>query len=186
MAARPTADRSADTAKPSAGGAVDPVKVLAPRQACPQYVVEAVLELAGVSDTDVVYDLGCNDGRNCIRAAADCGARAVGVEILPEAVVKARENALAAGVADRVTILEQDLMEVDVAEATVVMVYLVPKGMQKVAEKLRRELRPGTRIVCYLFSLPGFEPVEERVLRVGNSSMEESAFNKIRLYKVGL
>mmetsp|Transcript_40563 Transcript_40563/g.96383 ORF Transcript_40563/g.96383 Transcript_40563/m.96383 type:complete len:93 (+) Transcript_40563:478-756(+) len=86
------------------------------------------------------------------------------------------------GVGHLVQILEGDLMETSVAEASVVFIYLLPRGMGEVAAKLERELQPGARVVTYLFSLPGHDPVKEIVVPVGRSSREESSFNKLRLY----
>ena len=104
----------------------------------------------------MVYDIGCNDGRVPVAAAAQCGARGVGVEVQAKGCRKARAAARAAGVEHLVTIVEGDAMRPDIsyAPATVVYLYLLPRGLEPLGAKLRRELRPGTRVVSYLFRLP--------------------------------
>ena len=111
----------------------------------PPEVVTKMLEIAGVTKDDVVYDLGSGDGRVVIAAAKEFGARGVGVEISPKLVAEARKNAEAAGVADRVRFVEQDLFEADIREATVVALYLLPALNIKLRPKLLRELKPGVR-----------------------------------------
>ena len=103
-----------------------------------------MLRVAGVGEGDVVFDLGCNDGRVPITAAVAFGATGVGVEIDAGAAAKARRLAEEAGVSDRVTILEQNAVRTTgLEEATVVFVYLLPKGNAKISKKLMRELKPG-------------------------------------------
>jgi ribosomal protein L11 methylase PrmA len=119
----------------------------------PPEVVTAMLDIANVTKDDVVYDLGCGDGRIVIAAAAKRGARGVGIDIDPARIKEATENAKAAGVADRVTFLEQDLFESDIREATVVMLYLLPELNLRLRPKLWKELKPGTRIVSHIFDM---------------------------------
>jgi protein-L-isoaspartate O-methyltransferase len=119
----------------------------------PQPVVEAMLELAHVKNTDVVYDLGSGDGRIVITAAKKYGARGVGVELDPGLVKKARENAAAAGVSNRVTFLRQDLFKTDLSRATVVTLYLLQSINERLRPKLVRELKPGSRIVSHVFNM---------------------------------
>jgi SAM-dependent methyltransferase len=121
-------------------------------------VVNEMLTLAGVGADDVVYDLGCGDGRIVIEAARRFGARGVGVDIDPKLVREARRNAERAGVADRVTILEQDLFTTALADATVVMLYLSPAINLRLRPKLLRELRPGARIVSHEHDLGDWRP----------------------------
>jgi SAM-dependent methyltransferase len=119
----------------------------------PQPIVDKMLELAEVTDDDVVYDLGSGDGRIPIAAARDYGARGVGIEIKPRLVEKARKNATKAGVSDRVTFRQGDLFEADISEATVVTLYLLPSVNAKLRPKLFRELSAGTRVVSHDFDM---------------------------------
>jgi cyclopropane fatty-acyl-phospholipid synthase-like methyltransferase len=124
----------------------------------PPQVIAAMLELAAVNPSDVVYDLGSGEGEIVIEAARRYGVRAVGVELDHERVENAGKNAVGAGVTDRVTFIERDLFEVDIGEATVVTLYLFPALMQRLKPKLLRELKPGTRIVSHDFGLPDWPP----------------------------
>lgn len=126
-------------------------------------VIKAMLEVARVGPGDVVYDLGCGEGEIVI-AAAQRGARGVGVDIDPERIANARVNATRAGVTDRVTFIEQDLFQTDVSPATVVTLYLGPDLNKRLRPKLLRELRPGTRVVSHDFSLGDWVP--ERTVTV--------------------
>ena len=119
----------------------------------PQPVVDAMLKLAAVTDRDVVYDLGCGDGRIPITAAQKYGARGVGIDIDPKRIQEANENAKAAGVTDKVRFLNQDLFTSDFSEASVVTLYLLPSLNEKLMPKLKKELRPGTRVVSHAFDM---------------------------------
>jgi SAM-dependent methyltransferase len=130
----------------------------------PPFVVEAMLELAKVGSDDVVYDLGSGDGRIPISAARDFGATAVGIDIDPQRVREATENARAAGVADRVRFLNEDLFTADISDATVVILYLLPSLNEQLRPKLNAELRPGTRVLSHEFPIGAFEP--EQTLNV--------------------
>lgn len=130
----------------------------------PPSVVAAMLELAGVNENDVVYDLGCGDGRIVIAAASERGARAVCVDIDPERIRESRENARRAGVEERVTFITRDLFEVDVAPATVVMLFLWPKVNLRLRPKLLRELAPGARVVSHYHDMGDWAP--EQIVRV--------------------
>lgn len=133
----------------------------------PYAVVAKMLEVARVTKDDVVYDLGSGDGRIVIMAAQQFGARGVGVEIDPDLVFMARENAKRAGVADRVQFLLQDLFETDISPATVVTLYLTHDVNLRLRPKLWRELRPGTRVVAHDFGMGDWQP--EEVVHVGRS-----------------
>jgi len=124
----------------------------------PQPVVDKMLELAGVDETDTVYDLGSGDGRIPITAAREYGARGVGIEIKPDLVERARENAKEAGVSGRVEFRRGDLFEADISDATVVTMYLLPSVNLELRPKLFRELEPGTRIVSHDFDMDEWEP----------------------------
>jgi cyclopropane fatty-acyl-phospholipid synthase-like methyltransferase len=120
-----------------------------------------MLEIAHVSAADIVYDLGSGDGRIPIAAARRYGAFGVGVEIDAKLNREAADNAKKAGVADRVQFLTQDLFEADISRATVVTLFLLPRLNQELIPKLRRELRPGTRIVSHQFDMGEQWPPEQ-------------------------
>jgi ribosomal protein L11 methylase PrmA len=125
----------------------------------PPAVVDAMLSMAGVTESDVVYDLGSGDGRIPIRAATEFGARGVGIEIKPALVEKARARARAAGVEDQVEFRRQDLFEADISAATVVTLYLLPEINLKLRPKLFRALAPGTWVVSHGFDMGAWTPL---------------------------
>ena len=127
----------------------------------PQSVVEAMLTLARVTAADIVYDLGSGDGRIPITAAKKYGARGVGIEIDSFHNRDALDNLAKAGVGDRVRFLNQDLFEADISPATVVTLFLLPRLNQQLIPKLKRELRPGTRIVSHQFDMGEQWPPEK-------------------------
>jgi cyclopropane fatty-acyl-phospholipid synthase-like methyltransferase len=118
----------------------------------PENVVDVMLEMAHVTSSDIVYDLGSGDGRIPIAAAVRYGARGVGIEIEPRLVAEATANAARARVADRVTFITQDLFEADFTPASVVTLFLLPHLNQQLMPALKR-LRPGTRIVSHQFDM---------------------------------
>jgi SAM-dependent methyltransferase len=144
-------------------GCATPPRLDAPWIASAPAVIRVMMAAAEVGPGDVVYDLGCGDGEIVI-AAALRGARGVGVDLDPQRIVNARANAVRAGVADRVTFVEQDLFETDVRPATVVTLYLGPEVNRRLRPKLLGELRPGARIVSHDFSLGDWTP--ERIILV--------------------
>ena len=121
-------------------------------------IAEAMLKLAQVTKDDLVYDLGCGDGRIVIMAAKKLGASGVGVDIDPERIRESKENARKAGVAGRVRFIEQDLFETDISKATVVTLYLLPEVNLRLRPKLLRELKPGTRVVSNSFDMGDWVP----------------------------
>jgi len=127
----------------------------------PQPVVDAMLRMARVTSTDVVYDLGCGDGRIPITAAQRYGARGVGIDIDPVRVNEAIENAKLAQVSDKVKFLTQDLFTSDFSEATVVTLYLLPSLNERLRPKLQG-LKPGTRIVSHAFDMGILWPPDDR------------------------
>jgi len=131
---------------------------LAPSSATPPDVVDRMLTMARVGPRDVVYDLGCGDGRIVIAAALKFGARGVGVDIDPMLVARAQAEARAAGVADRVTFAVQDAMTVDVTPATVVTLYLLAASNAKLRPILTTQLRPGARIVSHNYPIGDWDP----------------------------
>jgi SAM-dependent methyltransferase len=124
----------------------------------PQDAVMEMLRMARVTKDDVVYDLGCGDGRIVITAAKVFGARGMGVDIDPVRIRESNENAIKAGVSDRVKFIQQDLFEINLSEATVVSLYLLPELNRKLRPKLFRELRPGTRVVSHEFDMDDWKP----------------------------
>jgi SAM-dependent methyltransferase len=124
----------------------------------PPEVVSAMLKAAKVTKNDVIYDLGCGDGRIVVTAAKEYGARGVGIDIDPQRIKEANENAVKAGVTDKVKFLLQDLFESDFHEATVVSLYLLPSLNLKLRPKLLKELKPGTRIVSHAFDMGDWVP----------------------------
>ena len=136
----------------------------------PEDVVAAMLDVTKVTADDIVYDLGCGDGRIVITAAKARGARGVGIDIDPQRIAEATENARQAGVTNRVTLLEADLFTADISEATVVTLYLLPSLNLKLMPKLLAELKPGTRIASHAFNM-GDEWPPEQTLNVNGRNV---------------
>jgi methylase of polypeptide subunit release factors len=130
----------------------------------PTSVVQAMTDLAAVKAGDVVYDLGCGDGRIVI-AAAQLGAAAACVDIDPRRIAEARDNARKAGVAERIAFRQEDLFDTDLREATVVMLFLSADYNLALRQKLRR-LRPGTRVVSHWHAMGDWEPHKKVQVRV--------------------
>jgi len=126
--------------------------------------VAAMLKLAGVTKADVVYDLGCGDGRIVIAAAKTFGARAVGIDINPVRIGEAKENAKKAGVEKLVRFEENDLFEADIHQATVVTLFLLPQINLKLRPKLLQDLKPGTRVVSNTFDMGDWKPDKETIV----------------------
>lgn len=137
-------------------------------------VVQAMLRLANVKAGDVVYDLGCGDGRIVITAVRELGARGVCVDIDPQRIAESRENAREAGVTDRIRFRNEDLFTTEIGEATVIMLFLFPDLNLKVRPKLLRELKPGTRIVSHWHDMGDWKPQE--TVRVRSSGRERSIY----------
>jgi ribosomal protein L11 methylase PrmA len=131
---------------------------LAPYVPTPQEVVDRMLILADVKKTDIVYDLGCGDGRIPITAAKLYGARAVGVDIDPQRIAESNANAKLAGVTDLVTFKLQDAMKTDVSEATVLTLYLLSSSNLKLRPILTAQLKPGARLVAHNFGMGDWQP----------------------------
>ena len=126
---------------------------LVPYVPTPQEVVDKMLEMAKVGRNDVVYDLGCGDGRIVITAAKRHGARGVGIDLNPERIAEANANLKAAGVGDRVRFIEGDLFKSDFHEATVVTLYLLPTVNVALRPQLWQQLDVGTRVVSHAFDM---------------------------------
>eukprot|EP00891_Asterochloris_glomerata_P002594 jgi/Astpho2/2594/fgenesh1_pg.00048_%23_85_t len=124
---------------------------LGPISASPQYVVEAFLKLAEVTSSDTLIDVGCNDGRFLIGAAKQCGAKGIGIELDVAAAAKAKRLVQAEGLEALITIKQCDALGMNLGSATIVYLYLLPKAMQQLSDKLQADLQPGTRVVTYMF-----------------------------------
>jgi SAM-dependent methyltransferase len=135
-----------------------PLYILAPFVPTPQDVVDRMLELGSVTGTDVVYDLGCGDGRILISAAKRYGARAFGVDLEPYRVEESKANAKAAGVEGLVTFKLQDALTLDLSSATVVTLYLVEWSTLKLKQMLTSQLKQGARIVSHNYNMGEWEP----------------------------
>ncbi len=131
--------------------------------------IEEMLWLCKVTPADIVYDLGCGDGRIAIMAAKKFGARAVGIDIDPERIRESRENAAKAGVSDKARFIQQDLFEADFSEATVVTLYLLSTINLKLRPLLLDRLKPGTRVVSHDFGMEDWEADEIR--QVGSDTI---------------
>ena len=135
---------------------------LAPFLSTPQEVVDRMLEMADVTSSDVIYDLGSGDGRILITAAARYGARGVGFEIDPPLVTHSRKRVSAAGLEDRVEIRQQDIRSVDFSPASIVTLYLYPETNLALEATLKRQLKPGGRIVSHYFGMGDWKPHQVR------------------------
>lgn len=138
--------------------------------------VKAMLELAGVTKDDVVYDLGCGDGRIVVTAAKKLGARGVGIDINPVRIAEAKENAKKNGVENLVRFEENDLFEASISEATVVTLFLLSNINLKLRPKLMKDLKPGTRIVSNTFDMGDWKA--EKEFEVPGDDSEESFLSK--------
>lgn len=134
----------------------------------PQAVVDAMLKVASVGPRDVLYDLGSGDGRIPITAAQRHGIRTLGIDIDPQRISEARANAERARLTDKVKFVQGDLFELDLSEATVITLYLLPSLNLKLRPKLL-QLKPGTRIVSHDFSMGDWKP--DRVIEVANKTV---------------
>lgn len=140
----------------------------------PQAVVDAMLDLAKVTSEDILYDLGSGDGRIVITAAQRFGTRGVGIDIDPERIQAAGENARKAGVSDRVQFYPGNLFESDFHEATVVTLYLLPHLNLRVLPRLLSQLKPGTRILSHNFDMDDWQP--ERVVKVQSEEEDSTIY----------
>lgn len=136
----------------------------------PPEIVDRMLDVANVRPGDVVYDLGCGDGRMVIAAAKKFGTRGFGVDLDPQRIREARANAKAAGVEQLVKFEVGDMFETDISEATVVMLYLLPELNRRLMPKLQSELRPGARVVSHDFDMGKDWPPEEYI-KLGTSGI---------------
>lgn len=116
-------------------------------------IAQAIVKLAKITKDDIIYDLGCGDGTALITAAQLKGARGIGIEIDPSRVLIARLRVLLHRLNATITIKRNDLFKEDISEATVIIVYLIPKALNELQAKFKKELKPGTRIVSYVYAI---------------------------------
>ncbi len=130
----------------------------------PPEVVDAMLKMANVKGSDIVYDLGCGDGRIVIAAAKQYGATGIGFDIDPERIKDANENAKYEGVTAKVKFVQKDLFEADLSQATVITMYLLPSVNLRLRPKLLASLKPGTRLVSHAFDMGDWKPEKEDLI----------------------
>ncbi len=150
---------------------------LAPYVPTPSPVVDKMLEMAGVTGKDVLYDIGCGDGRIVITAARKYGARGVGIDIDKAMVARSTANAKAAGVDGRVRFVCMDATKADVSAATVVALYLLPESNALLRPILEKQLRPGSRVVSHNYQVPGWEGK-----RAGEATLEDERGTEHTIY----
>jgi SAM-dependent methyltransferase len=157
------------------GGCSTPgLKLDVPYVSTPAPVVDGILQLAQVGPRDVVYDLGCGDGRIVIAAARDFGARGVGIDLDPRRIEDANAAARSAGVDKRVRFAVQDLFETDFSEASVLVLYLFPELNARLKPKILAELKPGSRVVAHQFLIGDWPPLRRERFVVG--TMDHTAY----------
>lgn len=156
----------------------------APFITTPEEVLERMLALAGTGPADFVVDLGSGDGRIVIAAARKFGARGLGVDLDARLVALSRDNARAAGVADRVAFEQRDVLLTDLSGATVVTLYLLPSIIDRLQPKLLDELRPGSRIVSHAFAMVGWKPDRMETLRLAKRHEGQGDESRVLLWVV--
>ena len=144
--------------------------------------VEAMLKLGEVKKTDMLYDLGCGDGRIVIAAAKTFGTRGVGIDIDPQRIKEANENAKRAGVESLVRFEQGDLFEANFAEATVVTLFLLPRINLKLKPRLLEQLKPGTRVVSNTFDMGDWKAEKES--SVDNEDFDTGLSRKFFLWRI--
>ncbi len=154
---------------------------LAPFVPTPRPVVERMLEAAAVGPEDIVYDIGCGDGRMVIAAAKRFGARGVGIDIDAALIEECRASAKREGVGELVRFLHMDAVKARVTEATVLALYLLPESLEALDPLFERDLRPGVRIVSHDYKIPGWDG---RLVRSEVVTDENGREHKIHLYRV--
>ena len=150
-------------AQSGATASATPPRLDVPYVPTPQEVVDKMLDLAKVGKNDVLYDLGCGDGRIVVTAAKERGARGTGIDLDPARIAEARENAKKAGVSERASFRVGDLFKTDVSAATVVTLYLLPTVNAKLRPQLWKQLKVGTRVVSHAFDMGSEWPAEKTV-----------------------
>ena len=156
-----------------------PAENLAPYIPTPEALVQRMLEAGHVQAGEMVYDLGSGDGRIVIMAAQKFGARGVGVEILPDLVRKAQERIKSLGLEDRVRMIEDSALRVDLSPANVVTMCLLTSSNERLKPNLEKYLHPGARVVSNEFPIRGWKPVEVVMLKGGSTE------HRIYVYEIG-
>jgi ubiquinone/menaquinone biosynthesis C-methylase UbiE len=154
-------------------------KNLAPYVGSPEHAVDKMLAVANLKPGEVIYDLGCGDGRILIAAASKYKAKGVGIEISDHLARTAAERVKKAGLQNQVKIIHGDFMKTDLSDANVVTLYLATAANDTVRPNLERYLKPSTRVVSYDYPIPGWKPIE--------TSETEGSFNAVHtiyLYQV--
>jgi len=146
---------------------------LAPFVPTPMVVVEKMLELGEIDKDDVLYDLGCGDGRIVITAAKKFGTRGVGIDIDPQRIEESVRAAKEAGVEAIVEFRLQDVMKADIREATAVTLYLLPESNSLLRPLLEDQLKPGTPVVSHNYSIPGWEEKEVSYVTLQDGTGQE-------------
>ncbi len=144
-----------------------------PYEPSPNHVVSEIISLAALGSGDVLYDLGCGDGRIVIAAVKTPGVRGVCIDIDPVRIAESRDNARTAGVSELIEFRTEDLFQADIGAATVVTLFLWPEVNLRLRPKLERELRPGTRVISYMHDFGDWLP--ERAVAVRAQSGRQSA-----------
>ncbi|DBA77280.1 TPA: hypothetical protein ACH3X2_008472 [Trebouxia sp. C0005] len=158
---------------------------LGPISASPQYVAEALVYFANLNTDDILFDLGCNDGRVVTTASRLVGLKGVGVEIDSKAAAKAQHTVIQEHLQDRVSIICGNALESDLSTATAVFLYLLPKGMSRLLQKLQAELQPGCKVITYMFRIPDWQSYHQKSEGISSnnpSRMDVSAVSKLHLY----
>ena len=138
----------------------------------PQQLVDVMLQMAAVKKGDVVYDLGCGDGRLVIRAAKNHGARGIGIDIDPQRIAEATKNAEAAKVEDRVQFREANIFASDFRDASVITLYLLDSINVRLRPHIFEQVKPGTRVVSHAFRMGDWEPDESRQVKITGSNYD--------------
>lgn len=146
-----------------------PERLDVPYVPTPDEIVSEMIKMAHINEKDVVYDLGCGDGRIVITACQKTGARGVGVDIDPERIAESRSNAKKADVEGKVTFIQQDLFKIDFSEATVLALYLLPEINVKLRPRILNDLQPGARIISHNYSMGDWLPDTARHLDARHS-----------------
>jgi SAM-dependent methyltransferase len=163
-------------------GAQEPER--APFITTPPDVVEEMLRFAGTGPSDLVVDLGSGDGRIVIAAARTFGARGLGIELEGPLVRKSRAAAAAAGVAERTTFVEGDVLLADISQASVVTIYLLPGLINRLQPRFLGELKPGTRVVSHAFAMTGWRPDRTEAVRLASPHPGQGGESRLFLWVV--
>jgi hypothetical protein len=150
----------------------------------PAEVVERMLQIAGTRADDLVVDLGSGDGRIVIAAAQKYGARGLGIELDGRLVEKSRAAARAAGLEQKVSFVQGDVLSADISRATVVTIYLLPDLMRQLQPRFIGELAPGTRIVSHSFTMAGWAPDRSETVKVKEAHPGQGNESRLHLWIV--